>query len=106
VDAFWHLNYYMIFDEREFSKASEAAWDLRELPGWGAADSMTRARIVEAAERYVFEGDPRTDEWLEKGSPHRPALAGYRAPIAIKPLTGFRFRAADRDLGEVDSRYP
>ena len=29
VDAFWHLNYYMIFDEREFSKASEAAWDLR-----------------------------------------------------------------------------
>jgi len=79
VDAFWHLNYYMIFDEREFSKASEAAWDLRELPGWGAADSMTRARIVEAAERYVFEGDPRTDEWLEKGSPHRPALAGYRA---------------------------
>lgn len=79
VDAFWHLNYYMIFDERGFLKVVEEAWDLTELPGWEAADSATKARMIEAAARYVLDGNPRTDEWLGKDSPHRPALAGYRA---------------------------
>lgn len=79
VDAFWHLNYFMMFDEQGFAKVSEAEWDVTSMPGWEAADGATRERIVSAAERYVREGDPRTEDWLGKQKPQRPALAGYRA---------------------------
>lgn len=79
TDAFWHLNCYMMFDEEWFTKASEFDWDLTDHPGWQAADDTTRARIVEAAERYLHEGDPVSEDWLGKKSQHRPALAGYRA---------------------------
>ncbi len=77
--AFWHLNYYMMFDEAGFPKVSEFEWDLTDHPGWQAADDTTRVRIVEAAERYLHEGDPATEDWLGKESQHRPASAGYRA---------------------------
>lgn len=69
----------MMFDEEGFPKVSEFDWDLTDNPGWKAADDATRARIVEAAERYLHEGDPVTEDWLGKKSQHRPALAGYRA---------------------------
>ena len=79
VDAFWHLNYFMKFDERGFAKVRETEWDLTSTPGWEAADGPTRERIVSAAKQYVRAGDPRTVDWLGKEEPNRPALAGYRA---------------------------
>lgn len=39
----------------------------------------TRGRIVEAAKRYVLDGDPRTDEWFGTDVTYRPAFAGYQA---------------------------
>lgn len=79
TDAFWELNYHMMFDDEGFSKVTEFDWDLTDHPGWQAANDTTRARILEAAERYLHEGDPVTEDWLGKESQHRPALAGYRA---------------------------
>lgn len=79
ADAFWHLNYYMMFDEAGFAQVSEFEWDLTDHPGWQAADDTTRVRIVEAAERYLHEGDPVTEDWLGKEPLHCPAAAGYRA---------------------------
>ena len=80
VEAFWQgIIYFMKFDASGFSRTSEIEWDLTSLPGWQAADMETKERIVEAAKRYVLEGDPRTDEWLGKGVIYYPAFAGYRA---------------------------
>lgn len=79
LDAFWHLNFDMMADGRGFLKASEAAWDITEFPGWDAADGLTRIRIVEAAKRYVLEQETGTNEWLGKPTLHRPTMAGYRA---------------------------
>jgi hypothetical protein len=80
VDAFWQsLVYYMEFDESGRSGISPIEEDLREFPGWQAAEATIRERIVEAAKRYLLEGDPITDEWLESGASYRPPFAGYRA---------------------------
>lgn len=80
VEAFWQsIIYFMKFDASGFSRISEVEWDLTSLPGWQAADMATRERVVEAAKRYILEGDPRTDEWLGKGVIYYPAIAGYRA---------------------------
>jgi len=80
VEAFWTGVYHLMqYDERGFGSVSGAEWDMTALPGWQAADADTRVRIVEAAKRWVLEGDPRTEEWLGKDVVYRPAFAGYRA---------------------------
>ncbi len=80
VEAFWASVYELMqYDERGRGRVSGAEWDMTGLPGWEAADDGTRGRIVEAAKRYVLEGDPRTAEWFGKGVTYRPAFAGYRA---------------------------
>lgn len=52
--------------------------DITILPGWKVADGAARARIVKAAERYVLDADPKTEEWLGTTPPVR-AFAGYKA---------------------------
>lgn len=80
VEAFWQgVYHFMQYNGRGFGSVSGAEWDMTGLPGWEAADDSTRARIVEAAKRYVLEGDPRTSEWFSKDITYRPAFAGYRA---------------------------
>lgn len=80
VEAFWQgVYHFMQFDERGFESVGGAEWDITALPGWEAVDDEARARIVEAAKRYVLEGDPRTDEWFGTEVTYRPAFAGYRA---------------------------
>src|SRR5215216_3512862 len=49
------------------------------MPGWKEAGDQTRLRIVEAAKRYVIEGESQNDEWLGTRTIFRPAFAGYRA---------------------------
>lgn len=79
VESFWRLVYWMKWDGNGFAGASEAEWDLTAFPGWRIANGTARLRIVEAAKRYVMEGDPKTDEWLGKNVIYYPAFAGYRA---------------------------
>ena len=80
VEAFWARVYELMqYDERGFGSVSGAEWDMTALSGWEAADDGTRARVIEAAKRWVSEGDPRTEEWLGKDLAYRPAFAGYRA---------------------------
>jgi len=77
--AWWHLNMDMTLEPNSTHYGDEFESDLTVLPGWKAADASTRERIVEAAKRYVLEGEPESHKWLGKNILHRPALAGYRA---------------------------
>src|SRR5262249_5896578 len=38
--------------------------DLTETPGWKAADASVRKRILDAAVRFLLEGDPQNDQWF------------------------------------------
>lgn len=53
--------------------------DLTTLPGWLEANDITKARIVEAAKKYILEGEPETEKWLGTNSYYYSALNGYRA---------------------------
>ncbi len=58
--------------------------DLRELPGWEAADAETRSRILRCAERYLATQDPEPATWFGSRSlPHR-ALAGKQAALLLQ----------------------
>jgi hypothetical protein len=53
--------------------------NLTILPGWQAADAATKERIVDAAVRYVSEGEPKTETWIETASIPGGAITGFHA---------------------------
>lgn len=72
--------------------------DLRDTPGWKAADSATRTRIVDAAVRYLCEGDPRNDEWFRTTSiPHAP-IAGFQALSLLMLTEDARLKTLSNDV--------
>src|SRR5262249_34161594 len=80
IDSWWQLNLDLAlrpYGNKQY--LDELQFDLRKLPGWEDAEDRTRKRIVEAAERYVLEGQPRNDEWIGTNIMFRPAFSGYRA---------------------------
>jgi predicted NACHT family NTPase len=60
--------------------------DLTNTPGWKAADSPTRKRILDAAVRYLRDGDPQNDQWFRTRTIPFPAIAGFRA-LALLMIT-------------------
>ena len=88
--AWWQLNMEMTLEPDSNYYGDELEPDLTILPVWKTADTETRARIVAAAKRYVFEQVPETQKWLGENSIYRPAFAGYRAlRLLLKELPDF-----------------
>ncbi len=77
--AWWRLNPEMTLEPDSTHYGDEFKSDLTALPGWKIAGSITRARIVETAKKYLLEKSPYTSEWLGKSIFDRRAAAGYRA---------------------------
>ena len=96
ISFWWGLNLQLTLKPYMKVYGDELQFDLRNLPGWEEADSETRARIIEAAKKYVIDGDPQNDQWVGTTVMHRPAFSGYRAlyllldesPEFIKQLSG------------------
>jgi hypothetical protein len=82
-DAWWQLNRDMTLeiDDPYYRKEFEA--DLTDTPGWKGATIETKARILNAAENYVLNGDCAPKKWLGKNIFFRPAAAGYRAILLL-----------------------
>ena len=58
-------------------KAPEFSFtDLAAKPGWLAADPVTRVRIIDAADNFVKNFDPKTSEWLTSNSWPSSVIAG------------------------------
>ncbi len=79
--AWWKLNREMTLkpDSTHYYVNDELESDLTVLPGWEAATTATRQRIVNAAKSYLRNQDPETNQWLGTNTFYRPAVAGYRA---------------------------
>jgi hypothetical protein len=77
--AWWRLNVEMTLEPDSTHYGDEFEPDLTSLPGWKAANTQTRARIVDAAWKYIQEQDAKPDAWLGTSKLYRPAWAGYRA---------------------------
>jgi hypothetical protein len=81
--AWWQLNREMTLEPDSTHYGDEYEADLTVLPGWKMAEAPTKARMLDAARKYVLEHVPETDEWLGKNIFHRPAVAGLRALILL-----------------------
>jgi hypothetical protein len=101
LNAWWQLNLELMLEPTSTHYGDELESDLTALPGWKAADSATRQRIVEAARQYVLRAQPSACEWLGTRMLHRSDVAGYRAlrllaneqPSLIESLPADRWRA-------------
>ena len=71
--------------------------DITTLPGWQDADEVTKLRIIAAAKKYIYQGEPETDAWLGTNSFRCSALSGYKALrlIALKDPDFISTIAAD-----------
>lgn len=83
LDAWWQLNMEMTLEPHDTDYGDDLEPDLKALPGWKASDSVTRRRIIEAAQSYVLRGEPSTHTWFGTNTFHRPAVAGYRALLLL-----------------------
>lgn len=79
VESWWRLNMELTLKPYMKVYGDELQFDLRKLPGWEDADAQTRTRIIEAAKRYVTDGEPQNNEWVGTNTMFRPAYSGYRA---------------------------
>ncbi len=79
IDSWWHLNMQLTLKPLMTVYGDELQFDLQKLPGWQEAEAETRTRIIEAAKRYVVEGEPQNAEWIGTNKIFRPAFSGYRA---------------------------
>ncbi len=88
--AWWDLNLEMTLEVDSTHYGIDLESDLTVLPGWKTADDSTKARIIQAAEKYVLDQDPETREWLGTKVFYRPAMAGFRAlRLLLKEAPGF-----------------
>ena len=95
LDAFWQVNYFMMFLPNGHSNINEGQLDLTKFPVWKEIDEETKKRVIQTAKEYLLQGDPMTEKWIKKAEPYRPATAGYRAinllnqfePTVIENLT-------------------
>jgi len=79
VDTWWCLCMELTLETTSTHYKMELEPDVRELPGWKAADSATRLRIISAAELFVTQCDPRTADWLGKNRYTSRDIACYKA---------------------------
>lgn len=79
VEAWWQLNIELTLKPYMKVYGDELQFDLRKLPGWEEAEAETRERIIEAAKRYVRDGEPQNSQWVGTNTLFRPAFSGYRA---------------------------
>ena len=77
LDAWWQLNLVLLSSSDGYRTELEP--DLKKGELWLGAELETKARILEAAKRYLVEREAHTDRWLGTNVIDRPALAGYRA---------------------------
>jgi len=87
VEAWWQLNMEMTLKPYMKVYGDELQFDLRKLAGWEEADADTRGRIIEAAKRYVRDGEPQNKEWVGTNTMSRPAFSGYRALYLLQAVS-------------------
>jgi hypothetical protein len=98
IDAFWHLNLDLSVEPggRHYTRHFQS--DLTKFPGWEAGDARIRERILDAAERYLAEGDPAPQQWFGEKKIFHPAAAGYRALRLLAEQVPDRLAALGADI--------
>jgi hypothetical protein len=82
--AWWRLNMELTLTPASRFYGSDLDYFITEMPGWQAADELTRQRLLIAAAQYLILGESSVDEWIGTNTLRRNDLAAYRAMILLK----------------------
>ena len=72
--------------------------NLAGTPGWKAAESVRKNRILEAAVRYLHEGDPQTNEWFRSSNISYLPIAGFHALALLMVMQDPRLDSLTREV--------
>jgi len=75
--AWWDIHTQMMLRPDGTYDTHVSERDLTVLPGWNTAEAKTRARLVEAAKKYVLEAELETDS-LRSSTCYHSSLLGYQ----------------------------
>lgn len=84
--AWWQLNRELTLTPTSTVYDSDLEYAITGMPGWIAADELTRQRILSAADAYLTVGETSFDEWIRINKLFLNDLAAYRAFILLKAL--------------------
>jgi predicted NACHT family NTPase len=76
---FWGLSQTLTLEPDSQHYGHWADADVTDYPGWKSATLELRTRLIDAAKRYVVNGEPENDKWVGTTSYQNVALAGYHA---------------------------
>lgn len=80
------------------------------MPGWKVADPSTQARIIQAALRYLREGDPQNSGSFETDQIYHAAIAGFRALALVSKVAPDELANLPSEVWEkwapISLRYP
>lgn len=79
LESWWHLCHEITLKANSTQYGNLFGSELTALPGWIEAEATTKARIIEAAKAYIYQGDPETQKWLGTNTVYFSALAGCKA---------------------------
>ena len=82
--AFWHLNLDLTLSDSSQVYGSDMDYVIVAMPGWIDADADTRARIVQAAERYLIVAKTSVDDWIGTNRYKRNDLSAFRALVLLR----------------------
>lgn len=82
--AWWRLNRELTLTPRSTVYGSDLEYSISEMPGWKAADELTRQRILDGAERYLVVAETSIDQWIGTTSLRRNDVAAFRAMLLLR----------------------
>ena len=85
ISAWWPLtlNLMLSLDNPYYNELSHR---ITTMPGWAAADEVTRRLILIAAKRYLEEAAPAIEKWIGKNTYMHSDVAAYRALALLKEV--------------------
>jgi hypothetical protein len=99
-NVWWQLCRELSLEAKSTYYGSDFSSDITKLPGWNDADSGTRGRIVDAARRFITEGQPQISEWLGTGQYYLADLSGYQALYLLLKEAPIEFSSIDSRIWE------
>jgi len=87
LSSWWCLTMEMTLNSNSTHYGKIFESNLSNLPGWQAADTISKRKIMNIAKEYVLKWTPTPDEWLGKNIFHHPDFSGYKALRLLQILT-------------------
>jgi hypothetical protein len=82
--AWWQLTLVLTLTPTSRVYGSDLDYFISEMPGWQAADELTRQRILDAVTKYLVVGQTSIAEWIGTNSLRRNDVAAFRAILLLR----------------------